>query len=182
MMESRRRLSYVSVLAMSIAASFVSSAHASEPVQIAQSIPFRDELLISKAVLDECDLPRKQLEAFTEKAASRGIELVQREGLTSSRSGRVLLVEIVRADSMRQGSKHIKQMAVAGKLFENGEQIGSFVSQRRSGGGMFGDMLTSCAVLQKCVKGVASDVAKWLTNPTQGAQLGTGRHRLPVEP
>ena len=182
MLKGRPRLPHLAVLAMTVVASYSSLAHASEPVQIASSIPFRDELLIPKAVIDECDLPRKQLEAFTEKAASLGVELVQREGLTSSQPGRVLLIEIVRADSMRQGTKHIKQMAVTGKLYENGEQIGSFVSQRRSGGGLFGDMLTSCTVLQKCVKGVASDMAKWLKNPTREAQLGTGRHRLPVEP
>lgn len=181
-MMERRRLSHLSVFAVSMAASYASSVQAGESVQVAPSVPFRDELLISKAVIEECDLPRKQLEAFTEEAASVGIELVQREGLTSSQSGKVLLVEIVRADSMRQGRKHIKQMAVTGKLFENGKQIGSFVSQRRSGGGLFGEMLTSCAVLQKCVKGVAADMVKWLQNPTDGAQLGTGRNRLPVEP
>jgi hypothetical protein len=178
----RRKVDRFLLSILATATPFASAVHASEILQVAEQVPFRDELLISKAVIEECDLPRMQLQALSEEAASRGFELLQRQDLASIQTGKVLAVEIVRADSMRQGAKHVKQMAVAGKLFENGEQIGSFVAQRRSSGGMFGKVMTSCAVLHKCARSIAADISKWLTSPTLGAQLGERRHRLPIEP
>lgn len=168
-------------LSAMLATAYATAAFPSE-IQVAESIPFRNESQISKVVIEECDLPHKQLEALTEKAASQGFELVQRPGLTSKHPGKVLLIEIVRAGLMSTGTRDVKQMTVTGKLFEDGEQVGSFVAQRRSNGGVFGITMRVCAVLHKCADAIAGDVATWLAHPTPGAQLGERGGRLSIEP
>jgi hypothetical protein len=67
---------------------------------------------------------------------------------------------------------HHKSTLVVGKLYQDGELIGSFTGRRDSMGGMFAGYKGSCSVLGRTVKALGKDIAEWLKAPTMDAQLG----------
>jgi len=150
-----------------------SDAHGSDVIHVSQIAPFENPDAIAPAVRDECDLPRRQIELLVTAAAKRGITLVVNDEVPPS-DGKVLVVQIARADSIgRAGpSYHAKSVALRGKLMQDGKQVGSFVGMRNSTGQAFGMFKSSCAVLELCLKKLASDVSEWLQSPTMNARIG----------
>ena len=59
-----------------------------------------------------------------------------------------------------------------GWLYKDGQQSAKFVARRNSSGGMGAGFKGSCDVLERSVNAIGKDVAAWLQNPVDGAQLG----------
>lgn len=142
------------------------------PVVIAESIPYAESADIQKKVREECtELNRQFAQFIRDYAAEKDVEVVF--GDPSADTGRVLRVEITNAIS--QGNAflgHSKSSSSRGTLFENGQEVASFRATRNSMGGAFAGYKGSCSVLGRTVDAMGSDVADWLANPVDGAELG----------
>lgn len=142
-------------------------------VYIGKTAPYTDTSIIKNAILSECDLPAAQMKLLRERAGEMGISLVEDEAAVTEKKGRVLLIEIVSAQS--QGNAfigHHKGVVIKGKLLENGNEIGNFTGVRDSMGGMFAGYKSSCAVLHRCQSALAKDVLTWLKNPEKNSKIG----------
>ena len=64
------------------------------------------------------------------------------------------------------------QVHYTGWLYKDGQQSAKFVARRNSSGGMGAGFKGSCDVLERSVNAIGKDVAAWLQNPVDGAQLG----------
>ncbi len=129
--------------------------------------------MIRANIKEECQLDKKLPEFIQSFAATNGINVQLENKVTSATKGKALVVEIV--DSVSQGhafTGHRKFTKTKGTLYENGKKIASFTASRVSGGGFFGIYKGSCSVLGRTVKTIGKDVAGWLKNPVDGAQLG----------
>lgn len=145
-----------------------------QTVQVQSSIPYAEDAEISNKVRDECTELNTQLAEFTQEfGRENGVVVQLVETLDTSAEGRVLQMEIVDAVSMGNAFiGHQKYSRVRGVLFENGEQIAQFRGRRNSMGGAFAGYKGSCSVLGRTVKALGKDIAQWLVNPQDGAQLG----------
>jgi len=142
-------------------------------VTVQRETPFADDALVAGKVKRECtvgaDLPAVLAEAG--KKVHVDVQLVDKA--EQGNAGRVLLMEIVDADSAGNAFLgHHKSMTVRGKLFDSGRQIGSFTARRNSMGGAFGGFKGSCTVLDRTAKALGRDIAAWLAHPSQDALLG----------
>ena len=142
------------------------------PVTIAESIPYAESADIQRKVREECtELNRQFAQFIKDYAAEKNIEVVF--GDPSSDTGRVLRVELTNA--LSQGNAflgHSKSSSSRGTLFDNGQEVASFRATRNSMGGAFAGYKGSCSVLGRTVDAMGSDVADWLANPVDGAELG----------
>lgn len=143
-----------------------------QPVVVAPAIPYADDAHIQQKILDECVELNTQFAHFIkEYADENGVEVVL--GEAGADSGRVLHVAITEAVS--QGNAflgHHKGSAAAGTLVENGREVARFRATRYSMGGAFAGFKGSCSVLGRTVKAMGRDIAEWLKNPVDGAELG----------
>ena len=136
--------------------------------------PFSDSSVVSMAIINECNLPARQSEFIEQAALDDGtLRVVRDDAAVKAGKGRILFVEIVNAIS--GGSAwvgHRKQVAIKGRLVENGVVIGTFSGIRQSGGGAWGEYKSSCAVLGRCIKTLGNDVVRWLKNPQMNSRIG----------
>ncbi|MFC4311244.1 hypothetical protein ACFPN2_19250 [Steroidobacter flavus] len=142
-------------------------------IAISTTAPYVDTSMIAQNILDECGLPQSQMKALLEQAAKAGVSLVTNEEAVAAKSGKVLVVET--ANALSQGNAwrgHAKLVAIRGRLFDNGTEIGSFNARRNSMGGIGAGFMSSCAVLYRCQNALARDVLEWLKNPVKDARLG----------
>ena len=96
------------------------------------------------------------------------------EDVSDGTDGWVLHMEIVNVIGTSGGTwSGKKSVTVQGKLTENDEVIGTFIASRHSRGGAGAIYQGTCDILDRCIKTLAKDIAKWLTNPTMDAKLGT---------
>lgn len=145
-----------------------------QSVQVARSAPYAEDADIQRKVREECTELNTQLPQFTQEfARENGLQVDLVDTLDTSAEGRVLQLEIVEAVSMGNAFiGHQKYSRVRGALFENGEEIADFRGRRNSMGGAFAGYKGSCSVLGRTVKALGKDIAQWLANPQDGAQLG----------
>ena len=69
-----------------------------------------------------------------------------------------------------------KWLEVTGTLREgSGAGVASFRAKRFSTGGAFAVFKGNCAIVQRCSKAIAQDIAGWLMHPIDGAELGDAR-------
>ncbi|MBM0107117.1 hypothetical protein JM946_20470 [Steroidobacter sp. S1-65] len=164
------------LLAAHVAGAEDAPAAASPPadtVFISKSAPFLDEGLIAKNIIEECGLPESQIKLLREKAEKSGVSLSENEAAVAGMTGKVLALETTNAISSGNAFVgHRKQVAVRGKLFDNGAEIGNFLAIRNSMGGIGAGFIGSCAVLYRCQGAIAEDILKWLKNPIKDARLG----------
>lgn len=143
-------------------------------ITLVNAVPYTPDNEIRKNILNECTTLGEKLSSFTQsysKKKSVTVELV--DGVDIAGPGRILAMEIT--DAVSSGNAfigHRKFVGIRGTLWENGEKIASFDGQRGSGGGMWAQYKSSCAVLGRCVKRLGKDVAEWLENPEDDAELG----------
>ena len=145
-------------------------------IAIASEIPFAEYSRISANIKRECHLPKKLSDFIRIYAKSYRVPVKQMPSVSASDPGKVLVIEIV--DSVSQGNAffgHRKFTRIAGKLYQDGEAIGSFEASRYSGGGAFAGFKSSCAVLGRTVKALGRDVANWLRAPAMNSVLGDMR-------
>ena len=150
------------------------NAIAADPILVAKPVPFADEAIIAGKIKKECDI-QNQLADYLEEYAreEQKIEVKFSSALNIEASGMVLDMQI--KDAVSEGNPfigHRKSTLVAGKLYRDGQLIGSFAARRNSMGGMFAGYKGSCSVLGRTVKSLGKDIAEWLKAPTMDAQLG----------
>jgi hypothetical protein len=145
----------------------------SDTIYIAQTAPYSDTKKITRAILDECELPQQQSELIAQLASTKGILVVRDDEAVKAGKGRILQVEIT--DAISTGNAfigHRKQVSVKGRLFDNGTEVGDFVGIRSSMGGAFAGYKGSCSVLGRCMKTLAVDISQWLKNPAKDSRIG----------
>jgi hypothetical protein len=149
-------------------------ASAGERVTLIDTVPYADDAEVQRKVRNECVKLQGQLSDYTRqfaRAAGTPIDLV--DSIAPDQGGRVLQMEIVEAVSLGNPFiGHRKYTRINGWLFVDGEQVASFKASRNSMGGAFGGYKGSCSVLGRTVKALGKDVAAWLENPEDGAELG----------
>jgi hypothetical protein len=67
---------------------------------------------------------------------------------------------------------HSKYSRISGALYQDGDRVAGFRAVRASMGGAFAGYKGSCSVLGRTMKALGKDIAQWLTNPDDGAELG----------
>ena len=153
---------------------FAGDVIAADPIMMAKPVPYSDDAIIAAKIKKECDI-QNQLAAYTEEYAREEHKITVKfaDAVQTDAPGLVLDVHI--KDAVSAGNPfigHRKSTLVTGKLFRDGELIGSFVGRRNSMGGAFGGYKGSCSVLGRTVKALGKDIAEWLKSPTMDAQLG----------
>ncbi len=148
-------------------------AHAGEKgqlVTISWPIEFTETSGVSDKVKAKC-LLQSEL-AYSIKEYAKKMNVVLAEDVNDSTEGRVLHMEIVNVIGGGGGFwSGQKSVTVQGKLTENGEVIGTFIA-RRATRNMFSSPYL-CDMLRRCTDAIAKDIARWLTNPTMDAKLGS---------
>jgi hypothetical protein len=144
-------------------------------IYVGKVAPFSQGSVITKAVVDECDLPARQIEFIEKAAAGDGaFRVVRDDEAVKAGKGRILFVEIVNAES--DGSSYaahrLRQVAVKGRLLENGVEIGSFTGARHSRGGAFARYKSACVVLGRCIETLGKDIVIWLKKPEMNSRIG----------
>ncbi len=143
------------------------AAEKGQSVTISRELEFTETSGASDKVKAECWLP-PQLPRYIKQYAKK-MNVVLAEDVSDSTEGRVLHIEIVNVIGTGGVAwSGMKSVTVQGKLTENGEVIGTFIASRATG-----STRGTCAMLEHCMEGIAKDIAKWLTNPTMDAKLGT---------
>jgi hypothetical protein len=157
-----------------LSACLVGSSAFAQSISMARSVPYSEDAEIARKVREECTLLQGQLAEFTQQFGREGgVEVTLVDAVSEQDPGSVLLVEIV--DAVSAGNAfigHQKYTRIRGELFRDGARVASFKGRRDSMGGAFGGYKGSCSVLGRTVKALGKDVALWLKNPQDGAELG----------
>lgn len=162
---------YVSVLVLALGV--VAGAQAADPVVVAKPVPYAADSDIASNIKEECKLTTELPDFVAEFAQQHGVTVTFANAVTAQTPGRVLEMQIT--DAVSQGNAwmgHHKSTTVAGKLYQDGKLVGSFLGKRNSMGGMFAGYKGSCSVLGRTVKALGEDIGAWLAAPTMDARLG----------
>jgi len=153
---------------------FIAAPSFAQSVQTASAVPYAEDAEIQRKVREECSQLGSQLAQFTQEfARESGVQVQLVDSVDTGAEGRVLQMEIVEAVSMGNAFiGHQKYSRVRGALYENGEKIAEFRGRRNSMGGAFAGYKGSCSVLGRTVKALGKDIAQWLANPEDEAELG----------
>ena len=121
-----------------------------------------------------------ELSFMEEKTSARIAEELQKAGYEvksgDAKTGDYLDMHIAGATSSGNAfTGHHKSMTVTGKLLRNGKVVGSFTDLRNSMGGAWGGYKGSCTVLHRCAVTIGQDVARFVANPREDADLGDAR-------
>ncbi|MGD8784227.1 MAG: hypothetical protein PVG75_07300 [Thioalkalispiraceae bacterium] len=142
---------------------------AGDVILIAAQVPYAEDGSIPGNIRSECNL-NTSLPNFMLAAAGN---IKTTEKLTKNSSGKVLVMEITNARSWGNAFiGHSKAATVKGTLYDKGKKVASFTARRVSGGGFWGGFKSSCSVLNRIMKVVASDIINWLSSPVDAARLG----------
>ena len=142
-------------------------------IKIQGSIPFARKARVEPVVVrTECGLSDKLSKYIRDYSVGEGIGVIRKRRVKRKSKGKVLLVQISEAVSIRMGMGHLKYTKIKGTLYKNGKKLAGFTAARRSSGGAFGFVKKSCDVLGRTVKILGNDVSIWLANPVNGAHLG----------
>ena len=143
---------------------------AKEKIKILESLPFSVVANVPTAVQNECRLGEKT-SAFIEKYSKKSVERV-----SSIDSGKYLDMEITEVFAPGGGAwSGPKWMEVTGTLMDGDEAVASFRAKRFSTGGAFGGFKGTCSILGRCTKAIGKDIAMWLKNPVDEAELGDAK-------
>ena len=151
--------------------------HAAEKgqlVTISRALEFAENSQVPDKVKTECWLEPK-LPRYIKQFAKKKTNVAFAEDVDNSTEGWMLHIEIGDVIGGSGGSwSGAKWVTVQGRLTDNGEIIGTFIAKRGTsgfGGGPGGH--GTCTMLGRCMKTIGKDIAKWLTNPTMDARLGS---------
>jgi len=142
-------------------------------IKVKFAIPYAKNARVEPRVIKtECRLPNKLSKYIRDYSVGEGIGVIRKNKVRTKSKGKVLSVQITEAVSIRVGLGHAKYTVIKGTLYNNGRKKAGFTAARRSGGGAFGFVKSSCDVLGRTVKALGSDVSNWLLHPVDGAHLG----------
>jgi hypothetical protein len=161
------------IAAFLFAAIAVAAQSRADDIKVARSIPYAEDAEIAGKIRRECQIQTQLADFIKEFGAKNGHSIQLLDAVDETLEGKVLVVEI--RDAVSEGNAflgHRKSTSARGKLYENGELIGSFKARRNSMGGAFAGYKGSCSVLGRTVKTMGEDIAIWLKAPTTDALLG----------
>ena len=157
-------------------------------IRVQNPVPFSETAVIASNIKAECNIGAQLAESLKRESLVFGNEIVLGADVPDTAQGQVLKLEIVDAQSGGNAFiGHHKAASVRGELFKDGAKVASFAARRGSQrptvpdrfaarrtsmGGFGGGFKGSCAVLNRTVNAIGQDVAKWLSSPVDGAQLG----------
>jgi hypothetical protein len=151
-----RSLMFATLVALGVG----QSVHAADEVMVQRPVPFNEDADIAGAVKRECKLDEQLPDFIAEYGKEKGIEIDLVPQVAASHAGRVLVLEIT--DAVSDGNAfpgHRKSVSVKGKLYQEGQLLGSFKARRNSMGGAFDEFRGSCSVLCDAVRELGEDVA-----------------------
>lgn len=141
-------------------------------VKAQRSVPFAEDAIVAGNIKRECAIDTQLTEALARFASEAGHRVDLQDTLDIA-SGQALKLEIHDAQSAGNAwMGHHKSVTVKGWLYRDGEQVAKVVARRNSRGGFGAGFKGSCAVLERTVTAIGKDIAAWLGNPVDGAQLG----------
>lgn len=161
------------ILAALMALGAAQAAQAADVVHMQRPVPFNEDADVPGAVRRECKLDEQLADFVAQYGREKGVTVEFAPQVTAASGGQALVVEI--SDVVSEGNAflgHHKAVTVKGKLYRDGQLVGSFKGRRNSMGGAFGGFKGACSVLGRSVKALGEDIAGWLVTPTEGAQLG----------
>lgn len=125
------------------------------------------------AVRNECQLLTK-LPGFVQTFAQDQYAAID---IAAKRSAEADYLEVQIVDLPRQkknawAGRGGQWVGIKGSLLRKGKKTVSFTASRSSMGGFMGAYKGTCALLGRCTKTLGKDIAGWLKNPVDGAQLG----------
>ena len=137
-------------------------------VSIPRVVPFNENTSVPSAVREECQLGEK-VSSFLARYGN-----VQISNIPTA--GRYIDMSITEVFAPGGGAfSGPKWMEVTGVLMDDGTAVASFRAKRFSTGGAFGGFKGTCSIIGRCTKAIAKDIAEWLKNPIDGAELGDAR-------
>jgi hypothetical protein len=138
-------------------------------IGIPKVVPYAPGLVVSEAVRNECQVGER-LSAYLQSAAKNI------KASDTPNEGRYVDMTITEVFASGGGGwSGPKSMTVAGSLLDNGTKVASFRAQRNSLGGVWGPLKGTCSIVARCSKMIAKDIATWLKNPVDAAQLGDAK-------
>lgn len=156
------------------AALMATTASRADDVTMLRETPYAEGSRVAAKIKEECVKLQGQLPAYTQQfAREHGIAVQLSDNIDPQAGGRVLVIEIT--DAVSRGNAfigHQKYSEVEGTLWEDGAAVASFRGTRNSMGGFAAGYKGSCSVLGRTVKALGQDIAQWLQNPQDGAELG----------
>lgn len=171
-MKSRPGVLWTGAIVLAMAVGLASMARA-DGVKVPNPVPYADDIQVRKEIREECKLGEKiarYIEAYGDE-----VELVEDE---LGSSGRVLEIEISHVYAPPGGgSSGPKWVELSGTLKQEGERVASFRAKRFSTGGFFGGFKGTCAIIGRSTRALGRDVATWLKDPEDDADLGDARRR-----
>ncbi len=140
-----------------------------EKIGIPADVPFDPSADVPQKVQDECNLGPK-VATFVQKY-NRDVQFSE-----SPNEGQYVDMSITEVFAPGGGGwSGPKWMEVTGTLMNNGEKVASFRAKRFSTGGAFGGFKGTCSIIGRCTKALGKDIANWLKNPVDGAELGDAK-------
>lgn len=142
---------------------------ADEKIKISKTIPYATTSNATDAVKEKCELGEKVV-AYIDQY-SKQVELVD-----GAPTGKYIEMEFSEVFAPGGGSwSGPKWVEVTGTLKNGSEDVASFRAKRFSTGGVFGGFKGTCGILARCTKALGKDIATWLKEPTDGAELGDAK-------
>lgn len=128
---------------------------------------------LDQNALAECPLLTQFPELLIKHGADNGVTVNLVSKLDTKAPGYQLEANYTQIQSAGNAFiGHRKFTKVHLTLFKDGKKVAEADAGRWSGGGAFGGFKGSCSVLGRTVDANASDTAKWLVAPADGARLG----------
>ncbi len=170
-----RRFPILALVLVCVVALLVPAAYAEggQSVTVSRKTEFAETSGASRNVKAECTLGTRLPGFIRDFAKAVDIDVVLADEVDDNTAGRVLHLEVTNVVGAGGGAwSGAKSVTARGKLTENGEVIGNFVSSRYSGGGAFGGYKGTCSILGRCIKAMGKDISRWLAHPSMDARLG----------
>ena len=132
-------------------------------IAISPAAAYANPGAVANNIREECRLPEYQAEVVRRQIESLGmaVKVVDKDQVPAE--GRYLLLRIENAVSSGNAFLgHRKSVVTSVKLFEDGKDVARSTFARDSMGGFGGGFKGSCAVLERCVDTLGSDIKRWL--------------------
>jgi len=126
---------------------------------------------VKRNIKEECTLPKALSNSIVKNSINNGLDVRVKRNIRKNKFElRVQIEQAVSAGNAFVG--HNKFVTISGAITKGNKVYYTFDAARLSGGGYFGAYRSSCSVLGRIAKALGKDVAIWLKNPYDNAQLG----------
>lgn len=140
-------------------------------ITVPKKVPYEKGIHVPDAVRAECALEQKTAEHLHAALGGKFDKVSAADSVSGKTAGKALEMKITNVLAPGGGSwSGPKSVEVRGTLWENGKQLGSFTARRNTTRGH-----GTCGMLERDVKEIAADIAKWIDSPGKGDRLGDAK-------